>query len=76
LTGTTRWTAAVDYTGIDDSVSTGGGGTLVATIQDNTDYIRLVNNKSDGDGNNDQVQWSELNNGVTDIRFSITYMQG
>ena len=76
LSGTQRWTAAADYTGIDDSVSTGGGGTLVATIQDNTDYIRLTNNKSDGDSNNDQVQWAEMSNNVTDIRFSITYMQG
>lgn len=76
LSGTQRWTAAADYTGIDDSASTGGGGTLVATIQDATDYIRLTNNKSDGDSNNDQVLWSEISSGVTDIRFSITYMQG
>ena len=76
LSGTQRWTASVDYAGIDDSASTGGGGTLVATIQDATDYIRLTNNKSDGDSNNDQVQWSELSDGVTDVRFSITYMQG
>ena len=75
LGGTQRWTAAADYAGIDNTAG-GGGGTLVATIQDSTDYIRLIDNKSDGDSNNDLVQWSELNDGVTDIRFSITYMQG
>ena len=75
LTGNQRWTAAVDYSRIDNTAG-GGGGTLVATIVDSTDYIRLTDNKSDGDNNNDMVQWSELSDGATDVRFSITYMQG
>lgn len=75
LGGTQRWTAAVDYSAIDNTAG-GGGGTLVATIQDATDYIRLTDQRSDGDSNNDQVQWSECSDGVTDIRFSITYMEG